>query len=429
MTVFLVVMLVAVSIAAAYFARETQRLKRRGTVAAASASIIPTTNPDAYEVLDMSVVDHSGAVLMKVEEMASMPLSTRRIDQSDEQIGKIAQLASDLVSGSARLPGKTIRLVFKPEIAQGLKDGTYTLMKSKSGEVFADAVQVASGGANQIVGKGRIVQSGQASQIAGGAFMLLSIAVAQAHLADIERSLGSINRTLYNIQQHMESQDISKIAGALNYLKDMLPYLRDLADPNSISSEKSHEIESIIRESFEWIALVQRDLNDLVSSISNISSKDTLGTRYTYNEIMDQVRKLEPLVARYEMYLQLAAVAHTIVSYLDPMNKRYSRPRILSEEWLPSINAFKEAVSHKVKELISHSYVNTDELISFRSENVIRTAGEINFNAYSVSQKYSDAISRLDVFIQGMLTKAGDMQLAVRYDDSGQVQDAAFLTH
>jgi len=112
--------------------------------------------PSRYAARSFELVDSAGRSLMTAEDMTIIPFSARRVDLSNSGIPILGQLTSDLLKGGLSIPGKTIRLVFKPEIAQGLKEGTYTLMRSKSGDVFADAVNAA----HTIVGKGRIVQAG-----------------------------------------------------------------------------------------------------------------------------------------------------------------------------------------------------------------------------------------------------------------------------
>ncbi len=357
-----------------------------------------------------------------------MPFSIRRVENSEKSINRLGQIATDFLSGSARLPGKTIRLVFSPEVTRGLKDGTYTLMTTKSGEVLADAVKNLPKGLKPVVEKGRLVQSGQVAQLAGGAFMLISIAVSQAHLADIERSLGGIKKSIADLRDHIENQDRANIVGSLNYLQDMFVHLQNLSDPNMISSEKSHELESLMRDSFVWLDLVQSDMESLVKSISAIESKDTIGTKYTYTDIKDHVAKSLPLIARYELYLQLSAAAHVIVTYLDPTGAKFTRPKAGTEDWLRVVDRLRDEIKSKTQSLIGYSIANSDELIAFRNDEINRLAHEHHFSAYSIVNTYKNTISKLDDFVNGLMTKSGEVQLALRYDDEGKVQEAAFLT-
>jgi hypothetical protein len=124
---------------------------------------------------------------------------------------------ADIFKGAASVPNKTVEVIFKPEIHKGLIDGTYKLMETKSGEILADAVDAS----NKVVGKARLIQGGKAKQLAGGAFQLVSIAVAQSHLADIERSLSAIKSSISEILERQENEDKARITGAFDYLREI----------------------------------------------------------------------------------------------------------------------------------------------------------------------------------------------------------------
>src|SRR3546814_16829095 len=125
---------------------------------------------------------------------------------SSDLIKRVRHMASDLYKGAASVSNKTVEVIFKAEIQHGFADGTYTLMKTRSGEVLADAVD----SSGSVVGKGRLIQGGKARQLASGAFQLVSIAVAQSHLADIERSLSAIKDSISEILERSEERRVGK---------------------------------------------------------------------------------------------------------------------------------------------------------------------------------------------------------------------------
>ncbi|WP_152639789.1 hypothetical protein [Sphingobium bisphenolivorans] len=431
-TGILLALLSAACVIATYYAYEVRRLRAINSLPIdpeiKQIHITSNRSNDLNSPSAIIVSDDHGNILLKAEEVSTLPFSIHKVENAEKNIGRLGQMATDLLSGSARLPGKTIRLVFSPEVTRGLKDGTYTLMTTKSGEVLADAVKALPNGLKPVVEKGRLVQSGQVAQLAGGAFMLVSIAVSQAHLADIERSLGGIRKSISDLRDHIENQDRADIVGSLNYLQDMLAHLQNLSDPSMISSEKSHALESLMRESFVWLDLVQSDMESLVKNISAIESKDKIGTKYTYTVIKDHVARSWPLIARYEMYLQLSAAAHVIVTYLDPTAAKFTRPKGGTEDWLRVVDRFRDEITSKTQSLIGSSIANSDELISFRNSEINRLAHESHFSAYSIVNDYKHLISKLDDFVHGLMTKSGQVQLALRYDDEGKVEEAAFLT-
>ena len=78
--------------------------------------------------------------------------------------------------------------------------------------MLADAVN----SSGKFVGKGRLIEGGKARQIASGAFQLVSIAVAQSHLADIERSLGVIKDSISDVLKILQNEKRANITGAFD---------------------------------------------------------------------------------------------------------------------------------------------------------------------------------------------------------------------
>ena len=166
---------------------------------------------------DLAVFNENGFKIIESREIQTMPARAYSVNSSDNAINRVKHMAADLFKGAVSIQNKTVEVIFKPEIQQGLADGTYTLLKTNSGEILADAVN----SSKKFVGKGRIIQGGKARQLASGAFQLVSIAVAQSHLADIERSLNAIKDSISEILEKHENEDKARISGAFDYLRDI----------------------------------------------------------------------------------------------------------------------------------------------------------------------------------------------------------------
>ena len=133
-TVIVAIVLIAlVAVFLAYKAGRRQAPQRSepSTIALAPAQVAPTdVDPVSLQQVqrafhNVELVDSEGVVVMNVEEISGIPFTARRLDSSSDEINKLGHLASDFLKAGVSIPGKTIRLIFKPEIAQGLKDGTY----------------------------------------------------------------------------------------------------------------------------------------------------------------------------------------------------------------------------------------------------------------------------------------------------------------
>ena len=183
---------------------------------------------------EFEIVDENGRAVIKATELSEMPSRAYNIVSSESAINRVQHMAADLFKGFVGTPNKTVSVVFKPEIQKGLSNGAYTLLRTNSGEILLDAVD----SSGKIVGKGRMIQGGRASQLAAGAFQLVSIAVAQSHLNDIEKSLTDIKSSLTEIIDRQENEDKSKITGAYDYLAEIAMFMKELRCPEELSQQK-----------------------------------------------------------------------------------------------------------------------------------------------------------------------------------------------
>ncbi|BCZ81910.1 hypothetical protein PTKU64_55850 [Paraburkholderia terrae] len=378
----------------------------------------PQVGPDGVRF-----VDGQGAVVFEGSEIPAIPLNAVRQDASSHEIGRVAHLAADMLKGSISLPNKTVHLLFKPEIAQGLKDGTYELMQTKAGEVLADAVDAS----NQIVGKGRIVQAGQVRQLAAGAFQLVSIAVAQSHLADIERSLGSIKGMLSEVLERLENTDRSNISGAIRYLSEVAQTMKGRNPALEFSSEKSHVVEATVLDWYKWRDKVRDDMVGLAKEIMLLEDSDRFGTSNTHEELKRLVERAEPLLRRYELLLQLAAALTMITAYLDPTGQRYTRVRADNDEWLRTVASFRAVSEEKAKTFLSKALFTSNEMLRYRKTEILRLAHEVETRASGSVADFGHATEKVNQSLRGLVKEDGAVGVALYFDKNGAVKEAAFV--
>lgn len=183
---------------------------------------------------DWAYKDENNVNIVESREIHQIPTKAHNIDITDGNVHRIKHLASDLFKGASSIQNKTVEIVFKNDIQKGLAEGTYKLMNTKTGEVLADAVD----SSGKIVGKGRVIEVGKMRQLASGAFQLVSIAVAQSHLADIEKSLSSIKDSISELLIKHENEDKSRITGAFDYLSEIAQHMKELRSPDELSQQK-----------------------------------------------------------------------------------------------------------------------------------------------------------------------------------------------
>lgn len=372
---------------------------------------------------DLAIFDENGLKVLESKEIEKIPERAHTIESSSSAIHRVKHIAADLFKGAASVPNKTVEVIFKPEIHQGLVDGTYTLMKTKSGEVLADAVDAS----NKIVGKARLIQGGKAKQLAGGAFQLVSIAVAQSHLADIERSLSAIKHSISEIIERQENEDKARITGAFDYLREISAHMKELRCPDELPLQKRNAIEVIIKDSYSWRNKLEEDMTSLVSQISSLQDLDTFGTGDTFERLKILIEKIKPLLKRRELFLNLASAINFVTAYLDPAKREYSKIDINETYWVDLIDQFKNAVINKESELMGKSFWNSSETLQLRKDKLRSLSSDHHRIGIDQQENYLSLRSSLTESMSRFIDKRGNVRIAISFDEQGVVDSAAIL--
>lgn len=385
--------------------------------------VSPLENKANEVECDLALLDESGAKIIESREIHQIPARAYKISSSDGALHRVRHLASDLFKGASSISNKTVEVVFNQDIQKGLAEGTYTLMKTKSGEVLADAVD--SSGA--IVGKGRLIQGGKARQLASGAFQLVSIAVAQSHLADIERSLGAIEDSISEVLARQENEDKAKITGAFDYLKEIALYMKMRRSPEEVSQLKRNVIEGIIRDSYAWRNKLEEDVSSLIDQIYNLKDLDTFGTGATYERLKELVGKIDPLIKRHKLLLNLASATNFVTAYLDPAQSQFTKIKPESENWAALIEEFKSVAIERSSRSLSKAFFNSDETLYLRNNNIKALSSNYLQVAIDQQKEYESLTSVLEKSMENLVGCDGKVRIAMSFDEHGEVKDAAIV--
>ena len=373
--------------------------------------------------LDVVVLDNYGHKVIETREISKIPVRSHSLQSSSSAIDRVKHLTADLFKGASSVPNKTIEVIFKPEIQKGLSEGTHTLMKTKSGEVLADAVD----STGKVAGKGRLVEGGKARQLASGAFQLVSIAVAQSHLADIERSLGAIKSSISEILGRIENEDQAKIEGAFKYLEEIACYMKDLKCPDSISQQKRNAIETVIKDSYAWQSKLEKDVASLIEEIRGLKDLDTFGTGATYEKLKEMVEKIKPLLKRRELLINLASATNFVTAYIDPTQNEFSRIKPSSDKWINLIDEFKTISVEKSQNSLSKAMFNSGETLQLRKDKILSLTRENHAFAFEQQRIYENIERTLEDGIRNLIGSDGGVHIAVSYDEKGEIKEAAIV--
>ncbi|WP_448142693.1 hypothetical protein [Stenotrophomonas bentonitica] len=372
---------------------------------------------------DFALFDDNGTSLLECREIERIPARTHTLDSSGSGIERVKHLAADLFKGAASVPGRTVEVVFKPEIQKGLTEGTYSLMKTKSGEILADAVD----SSNKVVGKARLMQGGKAKQLAGGAFQLVSIAVAQSHLADIEKSLGVIRDSIAEIIERQENEDKARITGAFDYIKEIASHMRELRCPDELPQHKMNTIEGVIKDSYAWRNKLEEDMCSLIRQISTLTDSDTFGTGETFNKLKGLIERMRPLLARRELFLNLASALDFVTAYLDPAQRNYSRISVNEERWNDLLEQFGKAVSTREAALMGKAFWNSGETLQLRKDKLRSMTSDYHRLGNDQQASYLQVRRALDESVSRLIDASGKVRIAIAFNGQGGVGSAAIL--
>ena len=232
---------------------------------------------------------------IKVLDIASSDLVSFQQKNDEENLQNIKHLISDITKGIIGTSNQTVELVFSPEVQKGLANGTYKLLDNR-------AIVVNSTG-GRIKEHATILKSGQGKQLLTGGYQLPSVAVAQSHLADIEKRLKNIENTLNDIKTHLENDDISKLLGSIKYI------ISEVKNENDLTDIRKNKIEDIKYKAFQWREKLSLEISDCLKKIKNIQHKDTFGTENMYKEIASIIKDdMSRLKYKYELLTQLSHI-------------------------------------------------------------------------------------------------------------------------
>jgi len=296
-------------------------------------------------------------------------------------------------------------------------------MRTKSGEILADAVDAS----NKVVGKARLIQGGKAKQLAGGAFQLVSIAVAQSHLADIERSLSAIKGSISEVLERQENEDKARITGGFDYLREIAEHMKELRCPDELPQQKRNAIEGIIKDSYSWRNKLEEDMTSLVSQISNLADLDTFGTGDTFEMLKSLIERIRPLLKRRELFLNLASAINFVTAYLDPAKREYSKIDVNEAHWADLIDQFKNVVLNRESELMSKAFWNSNETLQLRKDKLRSLSSDYHRTGNDQQADYLKLRSSLSESMSRLIDPSGNVRIAISFDGQGNVGSAAIL--
>lgn len=345
---------------------------------------------------------------IKVLDSASSNLVSLQQKNDDENLQNIKHLISDITKGIIGTSNQTIELVFSPEVQKGLANGTYKLLENR-------AIVVNSTG-GRIKEHATILKSGQGKQFLTGGYQLLSVAVAQSHLADIEKRLKKIESTLNDVKNKLEYEDISRISGSIRYFIDIID---EIKKKNNLKDAQKNEIETIKREAFQWRDKLSLEVDDCLKKIKNIQDKDTFGSESTYKEISSIIKEdMIKLKYRYELLMELHILLTMLDNFINPSENGFKTINLDLEDISIKIQDFYPSLENKCKLL--KSMFNQNDTLEERKKtlNILQNNYKNDLEKLIINYK-----EKYD-FVYNKFQKInnGELSVIISLDENSEIQ-------
>lgn len=345
------------------------------------------------------LLEYSEEIIVKDEESSSNLAEIKVIDNNsldkinfEEEnsiaVGGISHLLSDITKGTISVSNKTIELVFSPEVIEGIKNGNLYIAE---GRAWVKNVTT-----ERFAGHAHIVEVGQTAQFLTGGYQLLSIAVAQSHLADIEKRLYSIDNSLKQIIEKLELEDKSRIQGAISYIKSILENIKKNDYKKELSPAQKNQIEQKNSDILHWRDKLLLEFDILVNDVYKIGNIDTFGTENIFNELKKVIKdRINPLKDRYSLLIELNLLLTILIKYIDPEDKEFTKIDINLDEFSKKIELISKSIEDKQQSKLK-SIFNKDYTLEDRKKvlDLLQNKYKDDFN--NLSADYKDKVLNID---------------------------------
>lgn len=368
------------------------------------------------------ISNEQNEVLIQANEIGEISDNYTILPENQKTTQQWTHLASDLVKGVSGIQGRTLELVFSPETQRMLDAGTATLKQSAEG-----TATVARNAQGQIKGHGLIVNSGKVKQLASGGFQLLSIVVAQSHLADIEKSLGRISSTVNELNRKWDIKEEGVPKTSIKYLLGIIEDIKYMDDASQLPQEKKHLIESIIFQILETENYLKGNLDMYLNKIKTLDSKDNFGASKTYEAVSECIGNIEQMMHLYDLILKLTFTVNYIKDKIDLTAKGRTSLQIDTERLNLLFGKALRAISEKSVQLLDNvTFSSNKNLMQWKSDISSRTS-QIHVDLHSMQKAFKASVKR-HITQQGQFPALNEaMRLAISFDENGEMEQIGVL--
>ncbi|MBO2624369.1 hypothetical protein I6M44_09775 [Shewanella algae] len=267
---------------------------------------------------------------------------------------------------------KLVHLEFKPEVARELANGSAKILNDKAGKQMCIAVSKANG---KFVGQARQIPAGKMAAVGAAAFQLVSVAVAQAHLAEINQRLAQIGDKLDTIHAFLKDEQKSEIRAGIQYLNEFVPAL---AAENLSQEEKSRRLqqaEQIYYNALKHCNHTQRTLQRGLTKLKEMREVDTFGSGKTAEaltqRVIDDLEVCDVMLLAYKL-MTLCLVVRLMASPDSIEAEKALRQwcKNVDSNYLQHFRKYESELDRAVKRLLGNVTFNLESTLKERRKDI-----------------------------------------------------------
>lgn len=355
------------------------------------------------------IVDERGVVLASCREIASANEENRARGGIGAQ--GVCKIAADVFGSILTTPGKTVEIVFDKAIQDGLDLGKYEIMKAIGS---GDRAIARLSDSKRIVGQGRVLSGGLVRQLGAVSFQLVSIAVAQAHLAEINRNLSEIKSGISELKDHLDNQEFSNLHAIQMYLEHMGDIVKS-EEPLDDLIPKKTQMEAIRFELAIWEKKLELEGVQLKKRIIAETLDKSLGNSSELARLEVHLASARTLLMKFRLFLRSIALFSIIDAYLDP--KKFEtvslRARTLPNASAGELQEAATALLEKSGELLGDAWFTLNSESEKRRDTMKDQAVKLICEIGDEVELHRDFVSKLNFEFGQLTDRDGRMRIYI----------------
>lgn len=196
-------------------------------------------------------------VLESCNDRAEPRLPVPVTESIRRELGPALGHAARALASGVQATQRHMKMVFSPEVAQGLRDGTLHMMKSRAVEGGIRAMAVDKAGT--IRGQASLVKGLNPASVAMGALQIMAVITAQQYLAVINRQLEQIQGGINNIKDWLTNEVRGRVRGNSDQLRRMAQAIKRHEVSERDRVVFAHELQTIDREMSQVLKQIEEE--------------------------------------------------------------------------------------------------------------------------------------------------------------------------